>query len=315
MSNYFLGVDGGQSATVALVGDASGRVLGAGRAGPCNHVTGPERRTKFIDAVGGAVGEAMRAAGLSPSLQFEAACLGFSGGAEDKEALVGDVLQARRTRVTHDAAIALDGALAGAPGVIVIAGTGSISFGRDAGGREARAGGWGYVFGDEGGAFDIVRQALRAALRCEEGWGPRTALVPALLGVSGAVSVNQLLHWAYGADFPRQRLASWAPLVDEAANAGDAVAGEILRGAAQQLAMIATAVRRQLFGEALTLVSYAGGVFQSIRVLDTFQTLVGLDGTMEVIAPRHTPAAGALIGAYRLAGKTVSITGAPAFKS
>jgi N-acetylglucosamine kinase-like BadF-type ATPase len=228
--------------------------------------------------------------------------------------MVRQVLQTERLLLTHDAAIALDGALDGEPGVIVIAGTGSIGYGRDADKKVARTGGWGHVFGDEGSAFDIARQAMRAALRHEEGWGPRTALGPLLLEASGASSMNELLHWCYTEAFPKQRVAGWARLVDQAASAGDSLASEILRGAAQQLAMLATAARRQLKGDQLR-VSYTGGVFQSAPVLEAFQTLVTLDGTMEVMSPRHSPAAGALIGAYRLAAKFVSITGAPVSKN
>jgi len=114
--------------------------------------------------------------------------------------------------VTSDAFIALSGATAGGPGLVAIAGTGSIAFGRNAAGRTARAGGWGYLFGDEGGAFSIVRQALRAALRHEEGWGAPTELRPALLEATGAASANDLLHRLYTAEFTRQRIAptpSW----------------------------------------------------------------------------------------------------------
>jgi N-acetylglucosamine kinase-like BadF-type ATPase len=304
MHQYFLGIDGGQTATVALIGDEAGRVVGVGDAGPCTDVKA---------AVNGSVAAACRAAGLAVDHCFAAAYLGLSGGTEGREPLVRQVLQTQQLQLTHDAAIALDGALAGEPGIVVIAGTGSIAYGRDATGKTVRVGGWGYVFGDEGGAFDITRQALRAALRHEEGWGPRTALGPILLEASGADSMNQLMHWAYTVEFPKQRLAEWATLVDQAAASGDALAMEILRGAGQQLAMIATAARRQLNGDMLP-VSYTGGVFQSARVLETFQTFAALDGTMEVMSPRHSPAAGALIGAYRLAAKSVAITGAPASK-
>ena len=178
MSRWFLGVDGGQSSTTALIGDETGRVAGMGRGGPCNHVSSAEARTRFIDAMGGAVGAALRAAGIAEAM-FEAACLGLSGGPDDKEALVRDLVHAQKYSITNDAVIALVGATAGEPGVIAIAGTGSIAFGRNAEGRTARAGGWGYAFGDEGGAFDLVRQAVRAGLRQEEGWGTATALRPA----------------------------------------------------------------------------------------------------------------------------------------
>jgi N-acetylglucosamine kinase-like BadF-type ATPase len=97
----------------------------------------------------------------------------MSGGPEDKRAILERIVRADRWVITHDAAIALSGATASGNGILVISGTGSMAWGRNAKGESARAGGWGYVFGDEGSAFDIVRQAVRAALRMEEGWGLR----------------------------------------------------------------------------------------------------------------------------------------------
>jgi N-acetylglucosamine kinase-like BadF-type ATPase len=312
--SFYLGIDGGQSSTTAWIGNQDGQVLGIGSAGPCNHVKGPGGREKFLNALRGSVGLACHAAGLSPNhRQFVAACLGLSGGPADKAALIQEELDLGASRITHDAEIALLGALAGEPGVIVIAGTGSIAFGNN-GTRPARAGGWGYIWGDEGGAFDIVRQAMRAALRLEEGWGPRTILKEALLEASGAVDMNDALHRCYTEDYPRGRVAQWAALVDEAADAGDAVATEILRGAGQQLAVLASAVYRQLFGpEDPVSVAPVGGVFRSARVLEHFGDFLRLDDRIELVSPRYCPAAGALIGAYRVDGKTINLTNAPAW--
>lgn len=301
---YFLGVDGGQTATVAAIGDAEGRILGTGAGGPCNHVKGPGGREKFVAAIEEALSRACRAAGLDPgTIAFEAACLGFSGGPEDKRELVAEMVRAERVLVTTDAAIALAGATGGEPGVVVIAGTGSIAFGQNGEGRSARAGGWGYIFGDEGGAFDIVRQALRAALRFEEGWGPATALHGALLAATGAASANELLHLFYTRDYPRPRIAGFARLVDETARQGDEIAVEILRQAAQQLATLAGAVRGQLFGGSeAVLLSYIGGVFDSVILLERFRTLVELDEGTRCVEPRYPPECGALIEAWRSAG-------------
>ncbi len=221
MSQYFLGVDGGQSSTTALIADRNGQVLGLGRAGPCNHAGASEARQKFISALTECLTAACLSAGLDAPPRFASACLGFSGGPADKEAIVSEILASDQIIVTHDALIALAGATAGTPGIIVIAGTGSIAFGRNAAGLTARAGGWGYVFGDEGSGFDIVRQALRAALRLEEGWGRATSLRAVLLGASGARDANDLLHRFYTPEFPRPRIAAMAKLVDQAAGEGD----------------------------------------------------------------------------------------------
>ncbi|MCW5980484.1 MAG: ATPase [Bryobacteraceae bacterium] len=313
MERYFLGVDGGQSSTVAYIGDEAGRVLAAGKGGPCNHVGAAEGRARFVSAIETCVGEACRNAGLDPvAVTFEAACLGFSGGPDDKRDLLRRMLRAGRLVVTHDALIALAGAAGGGPGIITIAGTGSIAFGRNGAGKTARAGGWGYIFGDEGSAFDLVRQALRAVLRSEEGWGPPTALSAALLDATGATTANELLHLFYTDDYPRTRVAGLAALVNEAASAGDAVARDILFNAAQQLATLAAAARAQLFesGEPAA-VSYAGGVFQSGLLRERYRSLVELSDGNRFTDPMYGPAAGALLEAYRAAGLAPRLEAVP----
>jgi N-acetylglucosamine kinase-like BadF-type ATPase len=305
----FLGVDGGQSSTTAMVGDETGRVIGVGHAGPCNHVSGTEGREKFVRAIGGAVREALRG---RVEGHFEAACFGFSGGPEDKDALTREIVGAGKYSIAHDGLIALVGATGGAPGIAVIAGTGSFAFGRNAEGRSARAGGWGFVFGDEGGGFDLARQALRAALRFEEGWGPATALRDALLEATGERDANRVLHLFYTDEYPRDRVALLAKLVDEVARAGDRVAGDILNGAAQSLATIASAVRRQLFSPDQTVcVSYIGGAFRSEMLLARFRMLMELHEGNRVAAPVYGPAGGALLEAYRIANLKCEVAGIP----
>src|SRR5580765_4202153 len=123
----FLGVDGGQSATKAVIGDDAGRVLGAGAGGPCNHATAAEGRAKLERGVAECVSAACAQAGIdASSVSFEAACFGMSGGPEDKQEILTAVLRAGRLTVTTDAVIALSGAIAEGRGIITIAGTGSI---------------------------------------------------------------------------------------------------------------------------------------------------------------------------------------------
>src|SRR5206468_12738538 len=114
MTKLFLGVDGGQSTTTALIGDETGRVLGVGQGGPCNHVGAAEGRAKLTRAVRDSVAKACTQAGLNPSqVHFETACFGMSGGPEDKEVILAEILPARKLVVTHDGLIALSGATAG----------------------------------------------------------------------------------------------------------------------------------------------------------------------------------------------------------
>ena len=312
----FLGVDGGQSGTSALIGDEEGRVLGAGAGGPCNHIGAAEGRAKLERAVGDSVRAACAGAGLKAgAVRFAAACFGMSGGPEDKRAILRAILPADALVVTDDAVIALAGATAGAPGIAVIAGTGSIAFGRNGQGGAARVGGWGFAFGDEGGGFDIVRQALRAALRYDEGWGPPTVLSAALMEATGSASANAAMHRFYTGDWPRPRVAALAPLVDRAALAGDAVAREILQAAAQQLALLVSAVRRQLWqpGEPAR-VAWIGGAFRSGLLLERFRCLVELEEGNRAGPPEFGPAAGALLEAYRAAGLSPRLSQVPELK-
>src|SRR5262249_6390327 len=114
---------------------------------------------------------------------------------------------------------------------------------------------------------------------------------------------NDILHRFYTDEWPRSRVATLAPLVDQAAVDGDAVALDILGNAAQQLAMLAGSVRRQLWrdGEALT-VAYIGGVFRSRILLERFRLLVELAEGTRCAAPAYGPAAGALLEAYSATG-------------
>ena len=295
MSRLFLGIDGGQSSTTALMGDETGRVLGAGRAGPCRQ---PDAIRDSVAAFG--------------HVTFEAVCVGLSGGTDGKEAMIREAVRAEKLLLTHDAMIALAGATGGEPGVLVIAGTGSIAFGRNAEGRTARSGGWGYSFGDEGSAYDLVRQALRAALRAEEGWGPETSLRQLLLQATGTPSANHLMHSFYTDEFPRERIASFANLVDQALAAGDEVAREILGRAAQALYTYTCGVRDQLFERgAPAEIRYSGGVFRSHPLMVRYRVLVELTPGNRLSQPMFGPAAGALLEAYRLAGIQCMLTDVP----
>lgn len=312
MKGYFLGIDGGQSSTTALIADSTGRIIGYGRGGPCNHATGDEGRRKFFDAVGGCLREASNQARFPPAnLKFESACLGFSGGAADKEQYTRELVRAKKIEITHDAEIALTGATGGKPGIIIIAGTGSMAFGRNAEGRSARAGGWGYVFGDEGGGFDLVRRALRASLRMEEGWGPATSLAASLLRATGSSDVNAMLHRFYTSEFSRPRIASLSSLVTEAAEAGDEVAAGILQSAASELAAYVEGVYGNLFAGESVPISYIGGVFRSHPLLTQFTELIRGRIGITPGPPRFGPAAGAVIQAMRAAGVDCELSQVP----
>jgi N-acetylglucosamine kinase-like BadF-type ATPase len=312
----FLGIDGGQSSTTALIADEEGRVLGWGDAGPCNHVSGPEAALRFTNAISKCISEACSRASLDPEIvEFESVCCGMSGGAADKSGLLRSIIRCSLLTVVDDSVIALAGATAGGSGIVVIAGTGSIALGRRGSQPPARAGGWGYIFGDEGSAFDIVRQAIRAALRFEEGWGPPTSLRRMLLSETGCYTLNDLLHMFYSPKWPRARIAALAPLVDAECAGGDPLARAIMEQAAQILATNAASVRAQLRGDQVVLpVSPVGGVFRSETLHARFRLLVELTDGCSYRLAFFGPAAGALLEAFCAVNRDVVLSGVPTIK-
>ena len=172
-----LGVDGGGTKTRAVIMDSRGRVVGEGAAGPSN----PLRVgiSNAAAAIREAVDKACVMAGVQRS-DLVAAEIGLAGVRRGdlrlrmREALSGlaiDVLE-----VVTDADIALYGATDGEPGIVIIAGTGSICCGTNARGRHECAGGWGPLAGDEGSGSWIARRALRAIGCASDGRGPDTEL-------------------------------------------------------------------------------------------------------------------------------------------
>ena len=258
----FLGVDGGQSSTTALVGDESGRVVGVGPE-PRAIMWGRRRVAKFLRAVGGC----LREAGFEGA-EFEAACLGFSGGAEDKDPYVRELIQAKHYVITHDAFVALIGATAGEPGVVTIAGTGSIAFG-----AIARAKRRGRAAGDMCSATKAEGSTWSGRL-CEPCFGMKRdgarkrCCTMRFCLPSGATGANDLLHRFYTDKYPRERVAAFSKLVDRVALTmeirwlGDPADGR----AEKNFATLATAVRAQLLDVGATCcISYLGKVFFSER--------------------------------------------------
>lgn len=166
-------------------------------------------------------------------------------------------------RIVNDAVVAL---VAGAPegvGIVLVAGTGSIAYGIDPAGKTARAGGWGYLLGDEGSAFWLGHAAVRRGIRAADGRGPATALYDRIRERVGVEEPSGLVKWFYDQELSRNRVAELAGLVEEAAGEGDAAAEALLDEAAQHLARAAQAVAARLdFPSPYPLV-LAGGAFRA----------------------------------------------------
>jgi N-acetylmuramic acid 6-phosphate etherase len=265
-----LGIDGGGTHTVALLAQAKPGggwdLLGRGEAGPSNlRAVGADRALSAIDD---AVGKAFAAAGIT-RCPVAAACLGLAGaGRTEDQAIVQEwaagVRLAARVEVTADATLLLS---AGTPeewGVALVAGTGSMAFARDRDGRTARAGGWGYVMGDEGSGYALVVAALQAVARAEDGRGPVTNLRERFLEHLKLARPQDLIGVVYGGGLDRTALAALAPIVLDAALAADAVAVDVVEEAVRQLAGLVAAAAHQLGLERGRFpLAIAGGVLLS----------------------------------------------------
>lgn len=305
-----LGIDGGQTATKALVARLDGRIVGIGRGGPSDHFHAAGGEARNRSAIHGATLSALDAAGATTN-DIISVVLGLTGAPTAPqaprlaEAIVREIATPRTVAVVADYVTNLAGASCGQPGVVVIAGGGSIAYGTDASGREAVAGGFGYLLGDEGSAYDIGRQAMVAAARASDGRGNTTNLEAWLVTALGLGSTREITRVVYAAGFTRDRISELAPLVAEVAEAGDLVARGILERAGRELGLAALAVVRRLFDPgAAPVVFPTGGVFAAGEpVLGPFRTtLHGGSPESTLGVPAFPPVVGSLLLAARLAG-------------
>jgi len=316
----FLAVDGGQTATRVVLAGEEGQILGQATGGPSNHTEepgGPERLEQVILET---VNRVLADLGRAPidQQEFAAACFGMTGETIIKKRILERIIKTRHLSVVHDSVNALMGATAGDPGLIVIAGTGSVARGIDARGRQLRVGGWGHLFGDEGSAYWIGREAIRAVASELDGFGEPTALTRLLLTQLAVPSAYALMEKYYSGEWSRDHMAGLALWVSKAASDGDRVAQVILREAGRQLAKSAIAVIAVLFASSDTaagqaelpkapLVSYVGGVFENQFVLAEFKDAVrGAYAGVRIDPPLLPPVLGSLLLAYQSAGIELS---------
>jgi N-acetylglucosamine kinase-like BadF-type ATPase len=280
---HVLGIDAGGTKTVCLLADDHGTVVSEGRGPGANlHAAGELAVEKVLhEVIEAAVGDR----GVAPA----AVCLGIAGVDREDEAQTVRAIMRRlgyRTRavVVNDALIALVSAAGDAPGVVIIAGTGSIVYGRNALGESARAGGWGHMIGDEGSGYWIGREALAAVMRAADGRGPQTDLAPALLHELDIADISRLPRIVYDREQPRMAVAALGPLVQRVSDAGDAVATRILERAADELVLAARSVtaRLEMRGEAFGY-HLAGSVFRLVPWL-----VAELSRRLPEVAPRST---------------------------
>ena len=278
---HVVGFDVGGTKTQCLLADGDGRIVGGARGPGANiQVIGELETEKVLYSIMHAV------TGATP-MPLAAICIGMAGVDREEDAAVVRSIGQRigrsaRVLVVNDALVALQAGVDDAPGIVIVSGTGSIAYGRNAAGRAARAGGWGYVLGDEGSGYWLGRLALRAVVRAADGRGRATVLTALVLDHFGVTHPRQLVHEIYTRELAPSQIAMLARHVQTGFERGDMVAHDILQAAARELSGAAGSVTSQLSmsEDAFTFV-LAGGIFHAVPWLTD-----ALPERLRSIAPR-----------------------------
>ena len=301
MFPLYLGIDLGGSGTRAALAGADGHIVATGTGPSGLHGRGSAGRRHLKRALDAALAAIAPTVGDQPCRVFAGTRgLSIPGRRENLQLELTSRFRGGDVQVSNDALIALWGGLAGRQGVAVLAGSGSIALARTAGGHEGRAGGWGYLLGDEGSGYWLGREALAAYLRALEGREPVGALTRLVGEVVGRASLTDAIGWLYVGDQQVERLARLAPLVTQAAHASDPSAQTIAIRAGQALADAAAAAARQVWPTALPdplVVACCGGVWSAGPVIQApFAAALAarLPGA-RCAAPHLPPIGGALL--------------------
>lgn len=234
MTRLVVGVDGGGTRTRAVVLDEEGREVGRAEGGGA--IADAVNPGAPATAVAGVCLAALRAAGAGAPAHALWAGLSGAGREEARGAVEAELARAGvagRVRVGTDIAAAFHDAFGDGPGILLVAGTGSIAAGRSEDGREARAGGWGRHLGDEGSGYALGAAALKEATWQADGRAGRSALFTDVLGSLGLDDAGALIPWAAAAT--KGQVAALAPVVVRAAARGDGAAARIVAQAVGDL--------------------------------------------------------------------------------
>lgn len=302
-SRLFLGIDGGGSGTRVLVIDSSGTVAGRGGAGPSN----PNQ--VGWESVARSIREAVVASGASGP--FAGVHAGIAGVATPEArarvcAILSELGLAAPgvTSAGHDLEVALAGGLSGRPGIVLVAGTGSACFGRNARGDAWQSGGWGPVLDDAGGGYWLGLRAIMTAIRSEDGRGSATTLRTAVLGATGALTLRDVLAMIQDGSLDRKAIAALAPQVIGAAQRKDPTAQIVVALGAAELGLMTGAVATKLGMAAGDVeITITGGVGTSLVYGAVIETAVKkrISGA-RFTKPELSPVAGAAVLAATRAG-------------
>ena len=295
---YYIGIDGGgtKTAVIAAGGDAS-KLLTA--------VTGSSSwRDHGLDTVIGRIKDAVSSLCLDGEIAGMAVGLPLYGesvqGDLALEKAVQEAFKGTPVYMTNDVEAGWAGSMALAPGINVVAGTGSIAFGKNEKGETARSGGWSEFFGDEGSCYWMGRKVMEIFSKQSDGRMPRDELYFTLrreLALEEDIAFIDLMHESY---IPyREKVAAMQLLAKKAAEAGAPSAIALYGEAACELCLMVASIRDRLaFEHKPFLVSYSGGLYKAGQlILPAFEKEIEKAGG-KLFHPRFEPVAGALLLAF-----------------
>lgn len=242
---FIVGIDGGATHTTAVVIDEDGNERARLEGGP--GIVNPADPSACVGRLAVLARSAIAAADTFAPVHALCCALAGAGRAELREIVRAELVReqvARHVTITTDAEAALADAFGEEPGILLIAGTGSIAWGRAEDGRLIRCGGWGALLGDEGSGYGLGLGALRSAARAADGRAPSTEFHEALLAELGLERPQALIEWAARAG--KEQIAALAPLVLGHADAGDEAAIALRDEAAHALAEHVVVLHKRL---------------------------------------------------------------------
>lgn len=290
-----MGIDGGGTSVRVVITTSDLTIAGESRGETVNpSVVGRDvAASRIHNAIHAALDQARLTPDAIASVGIGVAGAGAAHSADWLHEVIHAVLPYARVVPSADYEIALTGAQGERRGLLVLAGTGSLTYGVNAAGESALVGGWGYWLGDEGSGYWLGLEAIRAAIYASDGRDLDTTLLSTVLETLNLAAIRDLVPWLYRAEQPRQpEIAAFAPAVLDAAGKGDSVAQTIVTRAADALAAQADAVRRQLHDESLPI-AFTGGLLSTAnRLSDALCARLHLT---ELPIPRYPPVVGAAI--------------------
>lgn len=310
---YVIGIDGGGTKTTAVMADATGTIIASTTGGPTNpNLIPTEELHHTLDTLLKQLESQAMAYYKKVSFLFA----GISGaGVEQSRTELFRILtelvpSTIAIQVEADTINALYSGTYGKPGIVQIAGTGSITYGINNKSQHDRVGGWGYLFGDEGSGFDIGRQGIMAVLKADDARGSETMLSNRMYTFFDVKNARDLIQKIYTATVPKNEISPLSQIVFQAYKENDAVAVAIIESVAKEISYSIKTLYQKLFEkDEIVKVVLCGGVFNEKNILPNL-IKKELDHLTCISAyiPELPPVGGSVIGAYLIHESTLEPT-------